>query len=173
MEPLIIGQYDRPRITLNLHTAERNDIDNEQFAFISSYELSQLSSFEHEYPLALFKGNPTAVYNCHGMTFASKRTGVFEDREIEKILKDDKYIEIKDEKDVMAGDIILYYNETGITHSGTVIQVHPGDHANDLRSIIVLSKWAKHKEVIHNANYSPYSQGAKRYWRVNHGFKII
>ena len=173
MEPLIIGRYDRPRIMLDLQTAEKNDIENEQFGAISKYELSQISSFEQQYPQAKFKGDPTAVYNCHGMTFASKRTGIFADSEIEKILKDDKYIEIKNEREVMPGDIILYYDETGISHSGTVIQTHPGDHANDLPSIMVISKWAKHKEVIHNANYSPYSQGTKRYWRVNHGFKII
>lgn len=173
MAPLIISTFEEPRISLNLQTAERNDIENEQFTSISKFELSQISFLEQEYPQAMFKGEPTAVYNCHGMTFASKRTGIFADAEIEKILKDDKYIEIKNERDVMPGDIILYFDGAAISHSGTVIQTHAGDHANDLPSIWVISKWAKPKEVIHNANYSPYSQGIKRYWRVNHGFKII
>lgn len=173
MGPLIISQYQPESVVLNLHTAERNDIENEQFKFISKFELSMISSFENDYSLAKFKGEPTAIYNCHGMTFACKRTGIFSDSEIEKILKDDKYIEIKDEKDVMAGDIIIYYNESGITHSGIVIGIEKGQSVNDLTSVTVLSKWAKHKEVIHNANYSPYSSGLKKYWRMNHGFTII
>lgn len=168
--PLIISLYADPSYVLNLHTCERNDIDNEQFRVISSFEANQFGDFETNYNLAKFKGQPSSTYNCHGLTFASKRTGIYSDDEIEKILKDDSYIEVKNEKEVLPGDVIIYYENNKITHSGIVIDVRLD---NLLVSITVLSKWAKFKEVIHNANYSPYSTGAKRYWRISHGFKIV
>jgi hypothetical protein len=174
MGTLIISEF-KPADTfvLKLQTSERNDIENEQCGSLSSTQYSQVSLFEKDYSEALFKGQLTPIYNCHGLTFASKRTGIFPDSEIEKILVDDKYIEIKAEKDVLPGDIVIYYDENGISHSGMVIQVDLPRTDFDLIRIMILSKWGRHKEVIHNVNYSPYSLGLKRYWRVNHGFKII
>src|SRR5450432_3451489 len=116
MEPLIISEYQADSYILKLQTCERNDIDNEQCFTLSKFEVSQATSFETDYVLATFKSEMTPIYNCHGFTFASKRTGIYSDSEIEKILNDDKYIEIKTEKDVLPGDVIIYYNESGISH---------------------------------------------------------
>ncbi|RXK86870.1 hypothetical protein [Filimonas effusa] len=140
---------------------------------MSNFELAQCNIFEEDYPAAVFKGQPTAIYNCHGMTFASKRTGIYEEAELLKILIDDNYVEIRELKDVLPGDIVLYYEDNKITHSGTVCRIEESVANYDLRHIFVISKWSKHKEVVHNVNYSPYSSGLKRYWRINHGFKII
>ena len=155
---------------LNLHTTEKNQIDNQQFRCISSLDFSVHTTFETDYSLAKFKGRLTPIYNCHGMTFASRRTGIYDDAEIEKILKDDNYIEIKALNDVLAGDVVIYYQDNSITHSGIILS---NDILNGMRCIFVLSKWAKHKEVIHALNYCPYATGIKRFWRINHGFKII
>jgi hypothetical protein len=173
MSKLIISTFEEEKYTLKLQTCERNDIENEQFRSISHADFVKAPLVEEKYSLAKFKGNITPIYNCHGLTFASKRTWVYLDSEIEKILRDDNYIEIKDEKDVLPGDIIIYYDENGITHSGNIIQVDLPHTEFDLIKIIALSKWGKHKEVVHNVNYSPYSTGLKKYWRVNHGFTII
>ena len=168
---LIIDQFAPTSKRLALQTFEGNNIDNEQFDCIAMSELNLGKSYEKAYSNAIFKGVPTPVYNCHGFTFGSRRTGIFEEAEIEKILKDDKYVEIKDEKQVLPGDVILYYKDGELTHSGLVIQ--STFRVNDLPEIIVLSKWSKFKEVIHNANYSPYSDGIKKYRRINHGLKVI
>jgi len=172
--PLIISQFAGESYTLKLQTCERNDIKNEQFRSLTPVEVQAAGVIETQYKLAIFKGNLTPIYNCHGLTFASKRTWIYLDTEIEKILHDDRYIEIKNEKDVLPGDIVIYYDEKGVAHSGIVIQVDLPATLHDLIKVMVLSKWGKHKEVIHNVNYSPYSLSSiKKYWRINHGFKII
>src|SRR5689334_256822 len=48
-------------------------------------------------------------YNCHGLTFASRRTGIHDDGEINRILKEDGYKPIQAEH-VLPGDCILYFN---------------------------------------------------------------
>lgn len=173
MAPLIISQFHQESYVLKLQTSEQNDIENMQFRTLLNSELLASPIIETEYSLARFKGQLTPIYNCHGLTFASRRTWIYQSQELEKILRDDKYIEIKVEKDVLPGDVITYADETGITHSGIVIQVDLPKTDGDLVSIMVLSKWGRHKEVIHNANYSPYSTGIKKYWRINHGFRIV
>ena len=170
---LIISEYQEESYILKLQTSERNDIENIQYRNVSIKELSESDRYENSFSLARFKGQLTQVYNCHGLTFASRRTWIYNTNEIDKILKDDKYIEIKDEKDVLPGDIVTYSDESGITHSGIVVQVDLPKTEVDLINIIILSKWGRLKEVIHNVHYSPYSNGLKKYWRVNHGFRII
>ena len=51
----------------------------------------------------------TALYNCHGMTFACRRTGIYETEDIRHILSDDGYRRLSD-TEVREGDIVLYYD---------------------------------------------------------------
>jgi hypothetical protein len=44
-------------------------------------------------------------YNCHGLTFANRRSWISELSEIPKILHDDGYTQVRDE-DVLPGDIV-------------------------------------------------------------------
>ena len=175
MTPLIISQFaPQQSFSLGLQTSERNDIINQQFTALTQQDIMGGAAIEKQYPLAKFKENLTPVYNCHGLTFASKRTWIYLPSEVEKILKDDKYIEIKSENDVLPGDVVIYYDNDGASHSGMVIQVDLPATLHDLVNIVVLSKWGRLKEVIHNVNYSPYSLSiTKKYWRINHGFKIV
>jgi hypothetical protein len=174
MAGLIISSFlAAESYVLQLQTSERNDISNEQHRTLIYGELLQSDQIEKDYPLARFKGQVTPIYNCHGLTFASRRTWIYASQEIEKILRDDKYIEIKEEKAVLPGDVVAYYEDTEIVHTGIVVQVDLPQVEHDLIKIMIWSKWGKCKEAIHHVNYSPYINTIKRYWRMNHGFRIV
>jgi len=97
------------------------------------------------------------------MTFASRRTGIWATAEIQKILNDDQYGEVKPE-DAMPGDVIIYFgDDEDAEHSGIVL-TSPKD--SQLRVPQVLSKWGKFSEFIHWANQSPYNFASVRYFRI-------
>jgi len=156
---------DSPHIELALETSEKRKIPNAQISEISIYELNQFADYEKKYGESCkWCSNPTPIYNCHGMTFASRRTGIFESRVIDQILKDDKYQLINPE-DVLPGDIILYIEKaTGdVEHSGIVISP---PNENELGVPKVLSKWGKYSEILHWANRCPYDFSNVHYYRV-------
>jgi len=79
------------------------------------------------------------VYNCFGMVFASRRTSVFEEAEIAKILSDDNYREVL-EAEVSPGDLVLYRDVThGLIHVAMVTRREKRDGMSD--AIFTLSKW--------------------------------
>jgi hypothetical protein len=100
---------------------------------------------------------PTRKYNCHGLTFASRRTWISKTSEVMKILKDDEYEPI-DIKDVLPGDIVVYSRNGDAEHSGIVIK-------SDFVPII-LSKWGPAHEVIHRVNDCPYDSMQIVYYRI-------
>lgn len=67
--------------------------------------------------------SPCPLYNCHGLTFASRRTALgFTDEEVYRILHEDGYMPISPTQ-AQCGDIILYIGEDGtIDHSGIVTE---------------------------------------------------
>ncbi len=108
-------------------------------------------------------------YNCHGLTFADRRTFITKDSAIQTILRDDGYEQII-ERDLLEGDIILYMNkENGIIHSGVVIE-KPGKIKAGPIFPRVVSKWGSYWEFIHWANRCPYYEEGSilSYFRVNH-----
>ena len=108
-----------------------------------------------------FRTNPNPIYNCHGLAFSSRRTGITDtDNEaLCHILDDDGYEPI--EKDnVLTGDIILYLSDNGdIEHSGIVVS----EPDRNLRIPDVLGKWGRYKKVIHAANNCPYTFNFRYY----------
>ena len=97
------------------------------------------------------------------MTFASSRASIEEPQEISKILNDDNYTLI-DIKDVLPGDIIIYFNNEEAIHSGIVVQIQnesPYIHT-------VLSKWGFFREAIHPFNFCPYidKSDAIKFYRI-------
>lgn len=79
--------------------------------------------YKRDYPDA--KHRPTAStrkYNCHGLTFASRRTWIGKAVEVAKILQDDEY-EVIDLRELMPGDIVVYFLNGDAEHSGVVLEV--------------------------------------------------
>lgn len=112
-------EFDNP---LALQTTQKRDIENHRQTIVLQNEVEVEERLRNRYGTdSIHLGNPNPSYNCHGLTFASRRTGIFRDTEVKKILDDD-YMEIKSAKDVWIGDIIVYVDIKGYTHSGIVIK---------------------------------------------------
>ncbi len=138
-----------------MESAKRNQIDNCQSFEISRYERSFFDDYRREYPRPERRlgAGPTARYNCHGLTFASRRTRISDNATLQMILRDDGYSEVS-ATEVQPGDVIIYVSdESGdMQHSGIVLTA-----PDTLLGIpIVLSKWGNYAEVIHAANDCPY-----------------
>lgn len=155
---------------LPLVTTEGNEIDNAQMLEViyQNTTTNELLLREHgnEPRFARRCTHISPFYNCHGMTFASRRTGIFENSALAQILEEDKYVMIPTEQ-VLPGDVILYMAANGdIEHSGIVVE--PPTEKN-LNIPLVFSKWGRYLEAVHLANRCPYSAERIRYYRVNHG----
>jgi hypothetical protein len=112
------------------------------------------------------KHRPTNVcytYNCHGVTFASRRSQITSSAAVRTILSDDGYVKVSD-NEVIPGDIILYIAEDGdIEHSGVVLNVQVEQIST---AIQVLSKWGSSHEVIHLHRDCPYAPDKYEYYRI-------
>lgn len=162
---ILLNQYQSSKNTsIHLETSKRSIIDN--------YQVLELSLLEHhlgkeyeEYAFAVPRSSMSPLYNCHGMTFASRRTCIDNSVEIRKILQDDGYKQII-QKDILSGDIVLYIDsDNEIVHSATIVNV---DKTNALPTIRVVSKWGKWKEYIHDLHNCPYPDTKKEFWRLTH-----
>lgn len=161
---MIIGNtLGNEGVELAFETSSQNQIENYQGHEISITELNQIAEYEKKYgPDIVRRSGPSPIYNCHGMTFASRRTGIYQSSEIYKIIEDDKYIEINKEN-VLVGDTILYFDEENdIYHSG-IVAIVPSE--NTLWVPKIFSKWGKYAEVIHWANKGPYNFSTAKYYR--------
>lgn len=149
---------------LDLESSAHSQIPNSQTLGASSLQPIHYQLLVSQYgPRVIPRTPPLARYNCHGLTFAGRRTAIVETSVVSKILVDDSYSQISLD-DVLPGDIILYYGEDGdIEHSGIVI-VAPS--ASLLRIPKIVSKWGMYAELLHYANDCPYNFGGAKYFRI-------
>lgn len=143
--------------TIRLQTRKGTDINNYQLhnIDIKEYE-SQMAKLSQKYlGIILRPDTITGIYNCHGMTFASRRTGI---NTIDKqLLIEDDFKQISD-NEVLPGDIALYINDLGeIEHTGFITSVDLQNRSKF--TIMVLSKWGDGSEVIHALFNCPYAKG--------------
>jgi len=164
----IIG--DQPEVTgITLVTAAGNPIDNYRIFSLSQFERNQFNDYnQSKYLLTTFRCNPSPEYNCHGMSFASRRTNIDKATVIRTILADDKYKRIDNIKETLIGDIVLYVSvsDGDIMHSGTLVLCEHSDA--DLSNIRVLSKWGKYKEAIHPLRETGYKDYKLEFYRLTH-----
>ena len=151
----------RLRSELNLHTRSETQIQNEICRSDPPYgDHLQKADWKKKHPYATHRPvGPCRTYNCHGLTFASRRTGIWNPAEIHKILKEDEYHEIN-YKSIMIGDIALYHGNNGdIEHSGIIVSI-------DDFGPMILGKWGWAHEVIHRQSDCPYDASSVRYYRI-------
>ncbi len=147
-----------------MQTAAGRDIDNEQIEEISPMESNQFREFAVKFGEGMvICAESSPRFNCHGMTFAGRRTGIFESAELQKLLSDDGYVEIPRDR-VLPGDIVMYIAEDGdYEHSGIVVEA---PNERNLFVPKVRSKWGKYRELIHQGNRCPYNSSLLHYYRV-------
>lgn len=146
-----------------LVTRRGNPIENRQEIDFCGSE--RIPDYRSKHRAATMRNEPNPYYNCHGMTFASSRTRVF-DGSIGMILADDGYTEVTADE-ALPGDVVLYYNAKGeINHSG-IITTSPSK--GEYGFPWVVSKWGMLNEVHHLAyDVPPLYQPVDnlRYWRI-------
>ncbi|MCG2577631.1 hypothetical protein LZ012_11570 [Dechloromonas sp. XY25] len=143
--------------SIPLATSKGNPIENEQNDAVTAEDEHWDGKFAARHLSAKPRGSMSGRYNCHGLVFASRRTRIFSYTELTKILSDDNYIEIAMSQ-VLEGDIILYYENNEVVHSGIV--VNPPCAAN-LWNPMVFSKWGSGREFVHRGNDCPYTFNVK------------
>ncbi|MFZ0321202.1 MAG: hypothetical protein WAL56_18895 [Candidatus Sulfotelmatobacter sp.] len=143
--------------TIDLRTRAGNPIPNTQVWELSRYDWHVLGESLSRFKNAERVSEACPVYNCHGLTFGSRRTQV--GPPILSILDDDGFDQILSEKDVRPGDIVVYSNARGeVAHSGFVVWRKKIELVGGIVSVIpmVWSKWGKGYEVIHAVAECPY-----------------
>jgi len=128
---------------IRLQTAAGRDIPNAQDTEISTYERNWGAELPHAHPDADVFPGMSPTYNCHGLTFASRRTKITDPDAIARILMDDRYDQI-DRREARPGDVIIYSRDGEPTHSGIVVENEP-----DLFVPWIWSKWGNGPEVLH------------------------
>lgn len=126
----LIGQYRGP---LKLETRGRSHIVNELNRSPLDEGMEQAAKAERDQYRRLDNtrirhrsAGPCHTYNCHGLTFASRRTRIWDPAEVQKILNEDGYKRVEVYADISAGDIAIYrapvVSGGSIDHSGIVVQ---------------------------------------------------
>lgn len=103
------------------------------------------------------------VYNCFGHVWASRRTAVYEESEVERILADDGYRVLASAETPLQGDLALYALVAGgdLLHVGLVVELRrissSGGSPLGHGAPWVLSKWNDVSgEVVHHVNDVPF-----------------
>lgn len=152
-----------PRCLL-LATRTGAPIPNIQDPRIAPHHKRYASDVIKAYRGAISRVPFSSTYNCHGLTFASRRTVIEDISVIGRILTEDDYI-LVDGKSVMPGDIIVYFHRDSgeIEHTGIVVEMGTAP----LFIHRICSKWGAGPEMIHWANDCPYKDTELRYYRIH------
>jgi hypothetical protein len=137
------------QMMIRLETSAATGIDNEQRTDISVYDRNLAERFARKHPWAKPRTTPSAMYNCHGMTFASPRTRITDVAGISRIVGDDKWIEIAP-KEVLPGDIVVYYDYEGDANHSVVVVA-----SENLLVPLTCSKWGSGPEFDHSLSDCP------------------
>lgn len=163
--PILTNPLQCLETEIRVETRLGCSISNHQPLDFSQQEENQFAIFEEQYPNIRRRTKPICAYNCHGLVFASRRTWICDSHDILTILEHDGYAEIP-ESEVLSGDVVIYRTSDGdFQHSGIFIQWFN----KHLKIPLVLSKWGKYSEVIHQGNDCPYDFSKPCYYRVTHG----
>ena len=146
---------------IRLETSQGRGIDNVQSFDVSTYDRNFANDIPRKFPRAQNRTPLSPLYNCHGLTFASRRTRIIDNPGIDRILDDDKWSEIPNPRDVLPGDIVIYFGDDGDpNHSGIIVS------SAELGVPMICSKWGNAGEYVHRLNDCPLLYGPnKKFYR--------
>src|ERR1700722_17323633 len=120
----------------------------------------RIRSLKAKYDQAIHRDvGPSFRYNCHGLTFAARRTGISDPAQVQRILNDDGYRKLTFNEPPISGDIAVYYEAGDIVHSGIVV----GSRGQDT---MVLGKWGDCHEAVHPIYHCPYPNTVASFYRL-------
>jgi hypothetical protein len=130
---------------IRLQTARGTEIQNGPYEGISRLDENLFQSLVTAGRTV--RRGPSLKYNCHGLTFAARRTGIFDAPFVSLVLTEDGYEEIPNDDAVLPGDVVVYYSDDGDpSHSGIVLERKT---AHGLFDPFVVSKFGKGHEFVH------------------------
>ncbi len=109
-----------------------------------------------------FRCDPEGTYNCAGLVWASRRTGISQTADWRRILADDGYRRLVETARLAPDDLVLYrdVDDNTYLHVARVVRLETGVSPNSPRIPIVLSKWGHDLgECFHQA----YDHGMTEY----------
>ena len=157
----ILGQGGKsdPR-ALALDSRRRNHIRNETRLEISpEMRRIQADHLSHIFPEAKLLSS-SALYNCFGLVFGSRRTWI-DHEAIQEVLEDDDFGPCPlSPSEWEPGDVVLYRAEgkSEITHVAILMQITAKPESASYE-ITVLSKWGEHGEYLHPLEHTPHFHG--------------
>lgn len=135
---------------IRIETSKRRGVDNQQDADIPEPHRRWFRRLSQLHPGAIQRTEPSALFNCHGLTFACRRSKITNRLNIDRILADDAWLAV-DLAQVLPGDIVIYYDDEGDpNHSGVVVE-----YSKDTLVPIICSKWGYAGEYLHKVNDTP------------------
>lgn len=145
--------------SIPLYTRKGREISNVQDSDPAPTQVERVQSrSRRDYPRAIERRPPSGQYNCHGLTFANRRTCIRDPKDVAKVLEDDGFRGVR-LSEVEPGDLVIYLDGSDISHSGIILEVVPGyPEGSMLRGLKVLSKWGSAGEYIHMATEGPYAR---------------
>ena len=136
-------------MSIRVETAKKNGVNNLQGTDVTNLDRGLDRELAEKFRHARRRTGVCALYNCHGLTFASRRTRITHARDVRRILDDDNY-SVVDVQNVLPGDVVLYLSELGdVNHSGVVVECVFGHEPK------VFSKWGNGGEFVHDVRHCP------------------
>jgi hypothetical protein len=160
---------NRPPSSIALRTRSNLEIENQQDWHSTRFDWSKLAD-PKRFDGATIVSDPCPVYNCHGLTFGSRRTGVHSKPHF--ILAEDGFKPIP-EYEARVGDVVVYFDSQGSeSHSGIVVGesnliIGGASTTKGSKLPLIWSKWGKGCEVVHLVGNCPYDGRTARYYRLS------
>ena len=151
----------QPPQSIPLATRKRNSIANSQggkvaYGRIQAFrDLCQSRRWE-------FRCDSEGIYNCAGLVWATRRTGISESSEWLKVLREDDYRQLVVLENLAPDDLALYrdVDDNTYLHVARIVRLIPGVSSSSAMIPIVLSKWGHDLgECLHQA----YDHGLHEY----------
>ena len=141
-----------PQDGISLVTSKGNHIGNTQGAKVATGRVSAFRDMCRHRNNWKFRRDSYGLYNCAGLVWASRRTGISQNEEWLKILADDGYRQISHP---VLDDLVLYRDsiDHSFLHVGRIVGIEAGVSESSPKIPIVLSKWGHDLgECVHFAH---------------------
>lgn len=157
-----LSNLGTPETTIRLQTRNGADIKNAQAAgpdFRAREDYRRLRSARTAW---VPRKAPSGGYNCFGLLWASRRTSIYDDDQVDLILRDDGYRRT-DASRAVVGDIVLYRSSLNtLLHGGLIVRI---EFVGKQAVLFVLSKWNDcYGEDIHQSLDVPWEDFTCEVW---------
>jgi hypothetical protein len=149
--PYIIGLGGTSdEMSLRLETRRHRHINNVLRPEASPEVMRERISLNIETRPTARPVSASAIYNCYGLAFASRRCAIVDEKDVEAILDDDGYRRLPwDPSAWLPGDVVIYRNnKSEIVHAGLIAQIDI-DLTSDRVNVKVISAWGDCGEYLH------------------------